>query len=366
LCDGKIQKDLDLETENRRFHLLDGLRGIAAIVVVTGHMPKIWLAGEFSHFYLAVDLFFMLSGFVIAFAYENRLLHGLTAQNFMLIRYIRLYPLYIFGTVIGIISGIIAYKLGKGDLSLSDLLISIPTGLLMLPSPIANTDPGLIPLNPPAWSLLFELLMNFCYALFLFRLSTKKIALIVVLSAVVLIATDLHLHSLHTGMTWPTIQYGVARVVFPYCFGILIFRVMPTSQVSSAWAYALPFSVLLIFMGHGARPEVTELLGVVLAFPVIVAAGASFDVPKPGLFEFLGMASYAIYVTSVPVITLTSRVLHTWHFNETALRPWFGYVVIAGLLALAYLLDAYDKRARQMMKEWLRARKSASEVLLKL
>jgi peptidoglycan/LPS O-acetylase OafA/YrhL len=352
--------------ENRRFHLLDGLRGIAAIVVVTGHMPKIWLAGEFSHFYLAVDLFFMLSGFVIAFAYEQRLSRGLTAKAFMLIRYIRLYPLYIFGTVIGIISGIIAYALGKGDLSFSDLLISIPTGLLMLPSPIINTDPGLIPLNPPAWSLLFELGMNFCYALFLFRLSTRMIALVVALSAVALIATDLHLHSLHTGMTWPTIQYGVARVVFPYCFGILIFRMMPTSQISSAWAYVLPFSVLLIFMGHGARPEVTELLGVVLAFPVIVAAGAKLDVPKPALFRFLGVASYAIYVTSVPMITLISRVLHISAISETSLQPWFGYVVIGGLLALAYLLDPYDQRARQMMKSLLMAKKSSSGVLLKL
>jgi peptidoglycan/LPS O-acetylase OafA/YrhL len=342
------------------------LRGIAAIIVVTGHMPKIWLAGEFSHFYLAVDLFFMLSGFVIAFAYEKRLLRGLSAKEFILIRYIRLYPLYIFGTVIGIISGTVAYTLGKGDLSLSDLLISIPAGLLMLPSPITNTDPGLIPLNSPAWSLLFEIMMNFWYAFFLFRLSTKKIALIVVISAVALVATDLHLHSLHTGMTWPTIQYGVARVVFPYCFGILIFRMMPTSQISSAWAYALPFSVLLIFMGHGARPEVTELLGVLLAFPVIVAAGARFDVPKPGLFEFLGMASYAIYVTSVPVITLISRVLHTLQINETSLRPWFGYTVIAGLLVLAYHLDAYDKRVRQMMKTLLTARKSTSGELLKL
>jgi peptidoglycan/LPS O-acetylase OafA/YrhL len=351
--------------EDRRFHLLDGLRGIAAIVVVTGHMPKIWLAGEFSHFYLAVDLFFMLSGFVIAFAYEKRLLHGLSAKEFMLIRYIRLYPLYVFGTVIGIISGIIAYTLGKGDLSFSDLLISIPTGLLMLPSPIANTDPGFIPLNPPAWSLLFEIMMNFCYGLFLFRLPTKAVALIVAFSAIALIATDLHLHSLHTGMTWPTIQYGFARVVFPYCFGVLIFKMMPTSQISTGWAYAIPFSVLLIFMGHGARPEVTELLGVLLAFPLLLAAAAKFDVPRPGLFEFLGMASYAVYVTSVPVITLISRVLHTLQINETALRSWFGYVVICGLLALAYMLDAYDKRARRILKEWLTAGRSATGVLLK-
>jgi len=340
-----------LDNEDRRFHLLDGLRGIAAIVVVTGHMPKIWVAGEFSHFYLAVDLFFMLSGFVIAFAYEKRLQRGLSAKEFLLIRCIRLYPLYIFGTLIGIASGIGAYLMGKGNLSFHDLVISIPTALFMLPSPIANTDAGLVPLNPPAWSLLFELLMNFCYALFLLPVINKNDRAIVALSAIGLVATDLHLHSLHTGMTWPTIQYGAARSVFPYCFGILLFRTSSSRQTHTVWAYALPFSVLLIFMGHGGRPEITEMGGILFAFPAIVAAGARFDVPRPGLFTLLGTASYAIYVTSVPVITVISRVLHTLHINDATLRPWFGCAVIVGLLALAYLLDGYDRRARQMLKE---------------
>ncbi len=341
-------------SQERRFHVLDGIRGIAAIVVVIGHMPKSWIAENFSHFYLAVDLFFMLSGFVIAFAYEHRLKSGLGARQFMLFRYIRLYPLYIAGTLIGIMSGIITCAMGKGDLSFAALGTAIATAVLMLPSPNFGETDGLTPLNPPAWSLLFELVMNFGYALVLFRLATTTIFLIVAFSAVALICTDLHLHSLHTGMTWSTVLFGITRVVFPYCLGILLYRSTTRGQIVTAAAYAFPFVLLLVLMGHGLRPEVTELVSVLFLFPSIIIGGARMDVPNPIVFQFLGKISYGLYVTSVPLITLLSRVLHALLIGETFLWPWFGYMVIAVLIGFTALLDThFDVPARVYLREWL-------------
>ncbi len=349
--------------EERRLHVLDGIRGVAAIVVVIGHLPKIWIAENFSHFYLAVDLFFMLSGFVIAFAYEEKLKSGLSARRFMLIRYIRLYPLYIVGTLIGIMSAIITYAMGKGDLSFASLTTAIVTAVLMLPSPSFGDTDGLMPLNPPAWSLLFELIMNFGYALVLFRLATTTISLIVVSSAVVLIWIDLHLHSLHTGMSWSTALYGITRVIFPYCVGILLYRTTSKGQTSGVFAYAFPLVLLFALMGHGLRPEVTELVSLVFLFPFIIFGGAKIDASNSIGFHFLGKISYGLYVTSVPIITLLSRILHASHIDENFLWPWFGYIVIAVLVSFAAFLNThFDVPARKYIRDWLIPTKTGREL----
>ena len=72
--------------ERHRFHLLDALRGLAAMLVVTFHTPaqlKYFL--NFPNSFLAVDFFFCLSGFVIAFSYEDRLKQSLSLRNFMVV-----------------------------------------------------------------------------------------------------------------------------------------------------------------------------------------------------------------------------------------------------------------------------------------
>lgn len=340
--------------KGRRFYLLDGLRGVAAVIVVLGHTPDIWIAGKPSHFYLAVDLFFVLSGFVIAHAYEERLTTGLTVSHFMLARYIRLYPLYLCGTLVGIAGAIIAYAHGKGGLSLWELSTSIPAALFLLPAP---TD-GMMLLNPPAWSLLFELLMNFCYALFLIRLSTRSLLLLVLILAVSLAVIDLHLHSLHTGMTWSTSFYGFVRLSYSYCVGLILFKTVKVSQLKVSWAVLVPFLIVPVVIGHDMRAEVTELLAVFVCFPMIVAAGIVFDCPSSRPLELLGSASYGIYIISVPAITVSSRVLHAARLDETYLHPWFGYAVVIALIAIAVALRGLDLRARRFMSttlpHWLR------------
>jgi peptidoglycan/LPS O-acetylase OafA/YrhL len=83
-----------------QFATLDGLRGVAAIAVTSLHFR--FELGKFllPHSYLAVDFFFVLSGFVLAYAYEDRLSEGMKPIQFLRLRVIRLYPLYLIGTLI--------------------------------------------------------------------------------------------------------------------------------------------------------------------------------------------------------------------------------------------------------------------------
>jgi peptidoglycan/LPS O-acetylase OafA/YrhL len=79
---------------NGRIALLDGLRGLCALLIVFFHFHMVG-DGLHNHAYLAVDVYFLLSGFVVASAYEARLKSGAGVGWFFGVRMARLYPLYI-------------------------------------------------------------------------------------------------------------------------------------------------------------------------------------------------------------------------------------------------------------------------------
>src|ERR1700679_45238 len=152
----------------RKYHTLDGIRGVAAIMVLVFHAGSYFGALGIqiskSESYLAVDLFFVLSGFVIAEAYAKRLSKGPSAVDFMKIRVIRLYPLYLLGLLIGTVFILGHLRLGDNSLnqwSGSILAKDFLCALFMLPTPFSSS---LYPINLPSWSLLFELIVNGLYA----------------------------------------------------------------------------------------------------------------------------------------------------------------------------------------------------------
>ena len=86
-----------------RYEILDGLRGVAAIVVVLFHMFECYSPGPMeqiiNHGYLAVDFFFALSGFVVAYAYDDRW-DRMGLWDFFKRRVVRLHPMAVFGTLL--------------------------------------------------------------------------------------------------------------------------------------------------------------------------------------------------------------------------------------------------------------------------
>ena len=213
--------------------------------------------------------------------------------------------------------------------------------LLMLPSPTWDQTPSLMPLNDPSWSLLYELLMNLCYAVILPWLTLRRLVLVVALSAFALAWVDLRLHSLHTGFQWSTIPFGLCRVVFPYSAGILLYRIVPRHTAITWWAYLLPVVFLAVVAAHAPRPELVELSAVMIVFPLLIASASCLDVPRPLLFAFLGSISYPVYVMHYSVIVLISRTLHALHLEGRHYAPWLGLSVIAGLVVLAAYLERY-------------------------
>ena len=172
------------------FEILDGLRGVAAIMVVWFHIFEAYatshLDQQINHGYLAVDFFFILSGFVIGYAYDDRWKTMSTLQ-FLKRRVIRLQPMVVIGALIG---GIMFYTQGcnvwdVSKVTILALFIATFLNALLIPAPIGTEVRGLgemYPLNGPSWSLFFEYIGNILYALFIRKLPVKALALLVLLA----------------------------------------------------------------------------------------------------------------------------------------------------------------------------------------
>lgn len=169
------------------YELLDGLRGVAALLVIWYHVFEGFaFAGggtitTINHGYLAVDFFFMLSGFVISYAYDDRLGKSMTLKNFFKRRLIRLHPMVVMGTLIGIVFYLLqgSVRWDGTQVPISLIAFAAVMGMLFIPvipgAPYDIRGNGeMFPLNGPSWSLFFEYIGNILYALFIQRFSNKS------------------------------------------------------------------------------------------------------------------------------------------------------------------------------------------------
>lgn len=301
----------------QHFEVLDGLRGTAAMLVVLFHIQGITVSWEgariiLHHAILAVDFFFMLSGFVIAYAYDDRW-DRMTARQFMTLRLIRLHPLVILGTVLGFISYLVDPFAGTAqNVPIRDLLVALSLGLLLLPSPtLANRWGDTHPFNGPCWSLFQEYIGNLAYAFALRHMRARTLGGLAILSGALLIACTAMLDSIDQGSAWPSFWMAPVRLCFPFVTGLWLYRVRDRlPAIRLGW---VPLSVLLI--GITAFPTLKPISGiplnglyealcVVLLFPLIVHAGSHSNAGPGmmGLCKASGRISYPIYITHFPFL----------------------------------------------------------------
>jgi peptidoglycan/LPS O-acetylase OafA/YrhL len=313
--------------QSHQFATLDGMRGLAALAVLSVHVASLSPGTGgivLAHSYLAVDFFFCLSGFVLAHAYERKLQAGLSTGEFMRIRLLRLYPLYLVGTLLGI-----AIVAGDLEWSKPKTAIRVATALAFLPSPYPHGVAYIW--NLPAWSLFFELVANAVYAAAIHRLSNRRLFVIAVAS---LIAAALCYHSLHTGSMWDRFAFAFPRVGVSFFAGVLTYRLWRTSS----WRPSLPpvalCLLLVLMLAVGTAPpwgERYDFLAVTL-FPLLIYCAACCE-PGPRLrpiFLWLGATSYALYITHWPALQVIG---------------W------AGAIALAAILSAVDPLFRAALRK---------------
>ncbi|HYA73240.1 MAG TPA: acyltransferase, partial [Roseiarcus sp.] len=252
------------------FHALDGLRGIAAIVIAIYHVPFLWPqdipAGVFYESYLSVDFFFVLSGFVLAYSYGRRLEADLSADQFILMRLIRLYPLYFCAFLISV--GVECLALRHGLVSAATAIARVTFAAAFFPAPFGVS---LYPMNFPAWSLFYEVVANRAFAMTGKRLTTRVLTIIVAVAALTLLfavsSRSLGFGTMegamNAGSQWPAIGAGFARVAYSFFAGVLVFRLWRAQSRKIVLPPLALFAVLIVILAappSGAYQTAFDLL----------------------------------------------------------------------------------------------------------
>lgn len=371
------------------YELLDGLRGVAALIVVCYHVFEGFAFSSGSpvifginHGYLAVDFFFILSGFVIGYAYDDRWGKTLTLRNFFKRRLIRLHPLVILGAVIGVISFTLqgSVQWDGTHIATSAVMWALLMAMFMLPA-----TPGcgyevrgngeMFPLNGPSWSLFFEYIGNILYALVLRRLSTKALFALVCalgLSLVAFACLDVSTYgSIGVGWTLDTVNFlgGSLRMLFPFSTGLLLSRVFKPFNVRGAF-WICTFVLVVLFnvpFISGSEPicmnGLFESFCILIVFPVLIMLGASgrtTDAFSTRVCKTLGDLSFPLYIVHYPVM----YYFYAWMMKTgryTLADTWpIALCVVLGNVILAWVcLKCYDEPVRRWLTKKFGGKRAA-------
>lgn len=365
----QIQKTVFADSKPH-YNILDGLRGVAAITVVCFHIFEAFatshLDQNINHGYLAVDFFFILSGFVVGYAYDDRW-GRMKTKDFIKRRIIRLHPMVVMGAIIG---AIMFYFQGCSvwDVSVipvTALLIATFLNMLLIPATTGNEIRGvgeMFPLNGPSWSLFFEYIGNILYALFIHKLSTKALATLVFITGCGLaaFATLGPLGDICVGFSLTGTEFtgGSLRLMFSFSAGLLLSRIFkPTNIKGAFWICSIIIVALLAVPRIGGAEHlwmngIYDTLCCILFFPILVylgASGKSTDKYTTRICNFLGDISYPLYMVHYPFIYLYYAWVKNKNLTFQESLPGAAAVLI-GCIILAYIcLKLYDIPMRKFL-----------------
>lgn len=387
------QKNVYLASKPR-YAILDGLRGVAALVVILFHGFETYIpffgTQHINHGYLAVDFFFVLSGFVIGYAYDDRW-DRMSTWSFFKRRLIRLHPMVVAGTLFGaclFFFGESDYFSLIGGTEPWKFFLCIVLGLLMIPAGTGLDIRGwgeTNSLNGPNWSLTFEYIGNILYAFVLRRLPTVVLGMLCVASAFL---------TMNLALGWDVFGFfaqpkydviggwsitpdqmyvGFSRLLYPFLCGLLISRLLPkfiTKENPSGsplgirggfWWASLLLVVLFAVPQIGGKSCVADglyqVFAIVVMFPVIVLIGAgskTTDKRSAKWCETLGNLSYPLYITHFPLMYMQMA----WVASHKDSPVWHHVVLNLGILLVAIgiawaFLKLYDEPVRAWLKKKL-------------
>lgn len=337
----------DLPQSKQHFDILDGLRGIAAIGVVVFHFME-WVYSDFAqnfigHGFLAVDFFFCLSGFVVGYAYDDRLAK-MGVWEFFKARLIRLHPLVILGSVLGLLAFLFDPFGGNSEAySLGRIVLIFLCSIFLIPFPVMEDRFfNLFGLNAPAWSLFWEYVANVVYALILHRLSRRYLVVLLVLAATVLSMVSYQAGNLMGGWGGDNFWDGGVRIAYSFLAGLLIYRsgwIIKNRLGFLGLAVLLSAALLMPVLAWNSYIETTVVL---FYFPLLVSlgAGATLSSSLRGLCVLLGKISYPLYMTHYAVIWMFGYYYQSYHPT----CPQLITIIVVGTLLLigfAYLVMRY-------------------------
>ena len=369
------------------YALLDGLRGVAALLVVWYHVFEGFsfaggtLIESINHGYLAVDFFFILSGFVISYAYDDRWAKGFTMRQFFVRRLIRLHPMVLMGALIGTVTFCLqgCVQWDGTHVAISAIMWALLMAMCFLPAypgaPYEVRGNGeMFPLNGPSWSLFFEYLGNISYALFIHRLSNKALGWLTLLLGAGLASFALFdfvgYGMIGVGWTLDGLNFfgGLLRMAFPFTAGMLIARHFRPIPIRGAFWICTMVLILLFHVPYieGNEPiclnGIFELGCIFVIFPILVwiaASGTTTDRRSTQICQFVGDLSYPLYMVHYPVMYLFyAWLIETKQYTLGETWP-VALSAYALNICIAYAcLRCYDLPVRRWLTQQLLQRKA--------
>ena len=364
------------------YELLDGLRGVAAVLVLFYHIFEGFSFAEvtngagdgiirtLNHGHIAVDFFFILSGFVISYAYDDRW-NKMSTRQFFKRRLIRLHPMLIMGAIIGFIAfAFVGFERWDGSTTPTGwVMTALLLTMFMIPAvpgvPYEVRGNGeMFPLNGPGWSLFFEYIGNILYALVMRRMSTKILTIFTILLGGVhawfFIGNVSGYDMVGVGWTIDEINFwgGLVRMLFPLSMGMLLARTFRPRKIKGAF-YICSIALVALFAvpyiastGSISMNSLYEYVCIAALFPLIVWIGACGSASgNTGKFNrVLGDISYPLYIVHYPIM----YIFYAWLIEKEiyTLQDCSGVaaLVVVSSILLAYLcLKLYDEPVRRRL-----------------
>lgn len=351
--------DTDILKTRQHFEILDGLRGIAALAIVLFHFMEMaysdYSRNFIAHGFLAVDFFFCLSGFVISYAYDDRI-GKMGILEFFKSRLIRLHPMVIFGAVLGLLSFLFDPFGGHSELyGVGKLILLFLASIFLIPFPaMSERSFNLFSLNAPSWSLFWEYVANIVYAFILYKLSRRFLLLLIILSAAALCFVSYRAGgSLMGGWGGENFWDGCARISYSFLAGMLVYRSNWIVNTRLGFIGMAILLVLAFVMPFSEWNWLTEPLVVLFYFPLLIAlgAGARLTTGFRKLCIFSGKISYPLYMTHYAVIWMFLNYYTNYKPGTTQLF----FIITTGtilLVGVAYLvMKFYDIPIRKYLIE---------------
>lgn len=357
----------------KHYAILDALRGVAALMVVAFHLFEAHATSHLdqliNHGYLAVDFFFLLSGFVIAYSYDDRW-GEMTIGSFFKRRLIRLQPMIIMGMIVGAVGfyfqdGVIWPLIHQVPLWKMLLVMLIGFTLIpVLPSLDLRGWGEMHPLDGPAWSLFFEYVGNILYALFVRKFSNTVLALLVFIAGCALIHLAVSSPNGDVIGGWsiePTqFRIGLTRMMYPFFAGILLSRIAKLKKIENAFILCSAMIILVLVIPRIGGSEhvwmngLYDSLCIIVMFPIIVYVGACGEIKgrtTKVVGKFLGDISYPIYITHYPLIYIYTAWVAEHKVPMQKAFPVALMTLVSCLILATIFLKLYDEPVRRYLSK---------------
>lgn len=371
--------------ERKHIVTIEGLRGLSALIVLALHCAtELGYDALLPHGALSVDFFFIISGFVVAHAYEFNIKSGWPLWYFVRIRLIRLYPMILFGLILGVFV-YLAKEFGSHvAVPWGRVVLNILLSVALIPSPIIFDESWefIFPFNGVTWSLFFEILINTIYAMIIVKISTRTIVFISIVGAVFVIIQCYYLGSISGGMNFDYansnisgnnnrlyfdydsslfgkiplpafLVFGTGRAIFPFFIGVLLNRIDGYFQKLQKISTFFPVVLLItVFFCHTSKYIwIYESASVIFLLPsvLILAINTKDDIKFVKLYSWLGKMSYPLYLVHYPIVRTFGHYQRSLDLHGARLLGTVILEVVICVTVAHIVTVLYDEPVR----EWL-------------